>query len=323
MKYISLKETCERNLPFYLAMEEWVALHLDAEEAFFMWQVNPTVIFGRNQLIEKEVNLAYCKEKEIATYRRKSGGGCVYADRGNIMLSYITKTYNVADAYSQYVKRLTAVLNNLGVNAVATGRNDIEVDGRKISGTAFYHRNGRSVVHGTMLFDTDMQNMLNAITPDAAKIASKGVDSVRSRITTLKDLVGMNIEEFKAGLKAGMCDEELVLDDAAEKDIAEIEKGYLRDEFIYGNNPKCNIERSERVADVGEIKALVETNKGVIKNVNLMGDFFVNEDLDEQLIGVLTGVAYKEDAIRAALAGVNVADIIMNMDNEKFIKLII
>ena len=323
MKYISIKECENRNLPFYLAMEEWVALHVDADEAFFMWQVNPTVIFGRNQLIEKEVNLAYCKENGIATYRRKSGGGCVYADRGNIMLSYITKTYNVADAYAQYVKRLTKVLNGMGVDAVATGRNDIEVDGRKISGTAFYHRNGKSVVHGTMLFDTDMVNMLNAITPDAAKIASKGVDSVRSRITTLKDRVGVTIEEFKAGIKAGMCDEELVIDDTAEKEIAEMEKGYLSDEFIYGNNPKCNIERCERVAGVGEIKVLVETNKGVIKNVNLMGDFFVNEDMDEQLLGVLAGVAYKEDAIRTALTGVNVADIIMNMDNEKFIKLII
>ena len=92
MRYIVLKgDQGARRLSFYLAMEEYVARHIDEDDLFFMWQVRPTVIFGRNQSLENEVNVDYCRANEIEMYRRKSGGGCVYADMGNVMLSYISK----------------------------------------------------------------------------------------------------------------------------------------------------------------------------------------------------------------------------------------
>lgn len=165
MKYVALPEEKVRRLSFYLAMEEYVARHVDEDDSFFMWQVEPSVIFGRNQLIENEVNLDYCRANHIATFRRKSGGGCVYADMKNIMFSYITKEDNVSLTFSRYINMVVEVLRRLGVDARASGRNDVMIGDRKVSGSAFYHLPGRSIVHSTMLYDTDMRNMVGAITP--------------------------------------------------------------------------------------------------------------------------------------------------------------
>lgn len=323
MKYIGLADDKTHKLPFYLAMEEYVAKHLDLDEAFFMWQVEPTVIFGRNQLIEKEVNLPYCKSKGIATYRRKSGGGCVYADKGNIMFSYITSTYNVANAYACYLGKVVDALNSLGVPAEATGRNDITAGGKKISGNAFYHVEGKSIVHGTMLYDTDMDNMINAITPSTVKLTSKGVDSVKGRITVLKNFLDISIDDFKDAVREKLCDETLVLGSGAEAEIISMERMYLSDEFIFGNNPYCNIDKEEHIDGVGNFKVLIEVKKGVIRRINLMGDFFIRGDMDARLLNRLIGMPYNENSVRKALEDVSVGEIILNMTNDQLIKLIL
>lgn len=173
MKYVSLSDSTVRRLPFYLAMEEYVARRFD-EEFFFMWQVDPTVIFGRNQLIEREVNIDYCRNNGIAVYRRKSGGGCVFADMSNIMFSYIVSSDDVVTTFSSYTERVAAMLRSLGLNAESTGRNDVLIDGRKVSGNAFYHIPGRSIVHGTMLYDTDLAHITQAISPSEAAPWVKG-----------------------------------------------------------------------------------------------------------------------------------------------------
>ena len=110
MKYIALPEEKERRLSFYLAMEEWVARHLDEPDCFFIWQVAPTVIFGRHQVVENEVNVAYCRERGIQMYRRKSGGGCVYADMGNVMLSYVCDGDNVGFTFHKFINMVLLVL---------------------------------------------------------------------------------------------------------------------------------------------------------------------------------------------------------------------
>ena len=206
MKYLKLPGNEVRRLVFYLAMEEHAAHMLKSdeslEELFFMWRVRPTVIFGRNQLIDSEVNVAYCKEHDIEYYRRKSGGGCVYADMDNIMFSYITCSDDVTTTFSHYTHAVVEMLRGLGLNASDNSRNDIMVDGKKVSGNAFYHLPGVSIVHGTMLYDTNMENMLKAITPSSAKLDSKGVKSVQSHITTLNQHLTMSIKEFCAQVLA-------------------------------------------------------------------------------------------------------------------------
>ena len=179
MKYVALPTKEFQKLPFYLAMEEYVARHLVANDYFFMWQVKPTVIFGRNQLIDTEVDVEYCKLNDIEMYRRKSGGGCVYADLNNIMFSYITPISNVNFTFDRYMLMIEHMLRRLGINAKTTGRNDILIDGKKVSGNAFYRLPDRSIVHGTMLYDTDVEKMARSTTPSEAKLKSKGVESVR------------------------------------------------------------------------------------------------------------------------------------------------
>ena len=140
MKYVALPFQETRRLSFYLAMEEFVARQFQAEnDYFFMWQVEPSVIFGRNQVLENEVNVPYCREHGIKLYRRKSGGGCVYADMDNLMLSFVTAGENVNFAFNRFVNLVLLVLRKLGIAATGTSHNDIMIGDRKVCGTACYH----------------------------------------------------------------------------------------------------------------------------------------------------------------------------------------
>ena len=233
MKYIALPTNEYRQLSFYLAMEEYVARHMQEPDCFFMWQVAPTVIFGRNQVVENEVNLEYCREHDIRVVRRKSGGGCVYADMDNLMLSMVTDGDNVGFTFNRFVTMIQLALHKIGVTATSTAHNDIMIGDRKVCGTAFYQLPGRSIVHSTMLYDTNMQHMLNAITPSAEKLEKKGIQSVRQRITLLKDHTPLSLDEIKQKIRDTLCDGELVLTEEQVAGIEEIEQTYLKQDFIH------------------------------------------------------------------------------------------
>lgn len=300
-------------------MEEYVARHLAADDYFFMWQVEPTVIFGRNQLIDTEVDVEYCRANSIQTYRRKSGGGCVYADRDNLMLSYVTPASNVNLTFNRYMLMVEHLLQKLGIDAKTTGRNDILVEGKKVSGNAFYHLPGRSIVHGTMLYDTDLEKMVRSTTPSDAKLKSKGVESVRQHVTTLNKYLDITIDEFKNFVRANLCDGEVVLDDCAIEAIKEIEQGYLTDEFIYGRNPAYTSVVKKRIEGVGEFEARMELRDGVLRKINLAGDFFLVGDLDGSLLAPLSGVSFTPEAVAERLADIEVGNIIMNLSKQQFI----
>jgi lipoic acid synthetase/lipoate-protein ligase A len=232
MKYIALPFEQQRHLSFYLAMEEYVARHLDETDAFFMWQVQPSVIFGRNQVMENEVNVDYCRQHGIEMYRRKSGGGCVYADLGNVMLSFVTKDEYVNLAFNRFINMIVLVLRKLGVEATSTAHNDVLVNGKKVSGTACYHLTGCSIVHGTLLYDTDMEHMLSAITPGPEKLQKKGIQSVRQRITLLKEYIPQSLDELKTLIREMLCNGERRLTEDDVAGIEQIEQTYLKEEFI-------------------------------------------------------------------------------------------
>lgn len=235
MIYVDIDTKGTMRLPFYLAMEEYVARNIyKGEDCFFMWQVNPTVIFGRNQVIEDEVNIEYCKSHNIQFYRRKSGGGCVYADMGNVMLSYITGEESVDNCFAYYMEMLTRSFNAIGIPAERNDHNDIMLNGQKISGNAILHLTDRVIAHGTLLYDTNMENMTNAITPSKQKLSRNGVQSVRQRITLLKDFTPLSLEEMKDKLRATICTSSVSLNEKDIEGIKEIEKEYLEPSFIYG-----------------------------------------------------------------------------------------
>ncbi|MBR1410399.1 MAG: lipoate--protein ligase family protein [Prevotella sp.] len=232
MKYIALPTSEIRQLSFYLAMEEYVARRISEPECFFMWQVEPSVIFGRNQVMENEVNVDYCREHHIKMYRRKSGGGCVYADMDNLMLSYVSDGDKVGFTFNKFVQMILLVLRKLGVEATGTSHNDIMIGERKVCGTAYYQLPGRSIVHSTMLYDTNMEHMLSAITPSKEKLESKGIKSVRQRITLLKDYTSLNLDEVKALIRTTLCNGELMLTPEQVAEIEALEQQYLKQEFI-------------------------------------------------------------------------------------------
>ena len=206
MTHISLQEeSAVRPLSFYLAMEEYVARQQLPDDAFFLWQVEPSVIYGRNQVVEHEVNMEYCREHGIQVFRRKSGGGCVYADRDNLMLSFVTKEEQVGFAFNRFVNMLLLVLRKMGVEASGTRHNDILIDDRKVCGTACRKTPKGCVVHSTMLYDTNMEHMLNAITPGPEKLEKKGIQSVRQRITLLKDYTPLSLNEVKTLIRETLC----------------------------------------------------------------------------------------------------------------------
>lgn len=322
MKYLSLPDESERRLPFYLAMEEYAA-RTSKEEIFFMWQVAPTVIFGRNQLLENEVNLDYCRQNSIQTFRRKSGGGCVFADMSNIMFSYIVSSDDVNTTFSSYTSKIAEMLRSLGLDASATGRNDIFIGDKKVSGNAFYHVPGRSIVHGTMLYDTDLAHMTMAISPSREKLASKGVESVRNRITTLSRHLTMGIEDFKKYARNYMCgDETLNLTDADVKAIESIAEPYYTKEWIYGKNPRYSKCVKSRIEGVGEFVVQMEIKSNRIADINMSGDFFLLSDIDQNLFQKILGCEYTEDAVKEALAGVKTDSIIHGLTQQQLISLI-
>ncbi len=322
MKYLSLPDDTEHRLPFYLAMEEYAARCLDEDECFFMWQVEPTVIFGRNQLIENEVNLDYCRSHGIQTYRRKSGGGCVYADKDNVMFSYIVRAENVNFTFDRYLRMVAFVLRRLGVPAEASGRNDILVEGRKVSGNAFYHLPGKSIVHGTMLFNTDMEHLVRAITPSSEKLVSKGIASVRQRVVNLSDYVDIDIEAFKRFIREQLCEGEICLTEADVAAIRTLEQEYLTDDFIYGNNPCYTFVRRDTVPGVGQLEARLELKNGMVKKFNLLGDYFLTGDLDGGLLRPLTGLPFTREAFCKALAGLSPESVIRGLDAGQLLHLL-
>lgn len=220
-------------MSFFLALEEYVARNIDEPDCFFFWQVRPSVIFGRNQSMESEVNVDYCRQHGIEMYRRKSGGGCVYADEQNLMLSYITADENVNLAFNRFINMVLLVLRKLGIQATGTTHNDVMIGDKKVSGTACYHLPGHSIVHSTLLYDTNMEHMVNSITPSQEKLQSKGIQSVRQRITLLKDYIPLTLDELKVFIRTTLCDGELMLtaDDVAA--VEEIEQTYQKEEFIH------------------------------------------------------------------------------------------
>lgn len=320
MIYIALPEDKIRRLSFYLSMEEYVARFLDEDECFFMWQVNPTVIFGRNQLMENEVNLEYVRANGIETYRRKSGGGCVYADFSNIMFSYITKDFNVSFTFNKYLQRVAHTLQQLGINATASGRNDITIDEKKVSGNAFYRAAGKSIVHGTMLFNTDLEKLVLSITPNNQKLISKGIESVRKRVTNLSEHFDIDIETFKDFVRTHLCDSEQVLTEEDIAKIEEIEKEYLSEEFIFGNNPRYTVIKKAYNA-AGDIEIRLEIKNNIIKDINIVGDYFLIGDIGG-IFKLLINTPYDRESITRKLQDIQMEDYIFNLDKDHFIDIL-
>ena len=294
MELVLLSDTIERPLAFYLAEEEWLATRWPDREFFFVWQVAPSVIIGRNQLMEKEIDTRFCKDNGIGVFRRKSGGGAVYADGNNLMLSFVTSSCSsVASTFARYTAAVAGSLRQLGLDAHDNSRNDILIGDRKVSGNSYYHLQcGRSIVHGTMLHDCDADAMAGALTPSVSKLQSHAVGSVRSRVTTIREhLPNLSLADFRAHLLATIPDGPTIV--LSEDEIAEIERmaeDYYRPEWLYGKNPPGTLKSTGRIEGVGEISVFIRVDDGLISDVTLRGDYLETTDASAAVSAALRGL---------------------------------
>ncbi|MDE5552259.1 MAG: lipoyltransferase [Muribaculaceae bacterium] len=324
-----------RRLPFFLALEEWVARRLPAGDYFFSWQVDPTVICGRNQEIDKEVNLEYCRNNGIDVVRRRSGGGSVFADRSNFMFSYITSGDDVQGEFRRYTSMIASALRDLGISAEATGRNDITIGDKKVSGNAFYHLPGRCIAHGTMLYDFDPAHLAHALTPSKGKLESKGVKSVPMRVTCLRrEGIGLSPEDFERYIVDKITTGEPYLLSASDiAEVEEIESGYYDPAFMRIHDGRrrtgmCGNARrvvsQARVPGLGEFCVEYDINPSdeSVRNVSLTGDFFMSGDVESMICQALEGVRATEESLASAVSQLPLADVLPGMSAATFTALL-
>lgn len=328
MKYI----VNNSNDPAYnLAFEEYCFKHLPREEDYvILWINGPAIIVGKNQNTLEEVNSRYVEEKNIKVIRRVTGGGAVYHDLGNLNFSIIT---NVVGAEKIDFKKINIpivkALEKLGIKCELSGRNDITLDGKKFSGIAQSVWKKRVLNHGTILFDTDLTVLSSALNVKADKIESKGVKSVKSRVTNIKPYLEKDVEMsvFKDLLLQyifeyqGETPKEYVL---SQDDLAEIKRLYSEKystwNWNYGESPKFNYKNYKRFP-FGSIDVRLEINNGIISEAKIYGDFFGTEDVNE-LEKKLTGTKYNKEELNNLLENEPLEAYFGNITKEEFVDLL-
>ncbi|MDE6311174.1 MAG: hypothetical protein K2L96_05075 [Muribaculaceae bacterium] len=280
MIYLALPRPAQpRRLPFFLAMEEWVAHTLPSGEYFFVWQQSvPTIICGRNQCIPAEVDVPGARECGVDIVRRRSGGGAVVADGGNLMLSYVgprNEGKEISAIFSAWTTTLAQALSDLGLKAEASGRNDICIHGRKVSGGAFYALPGRAIAHSTLLYEMPQPELLKHLTPARAKFESKGVKSVEARITSLKaEGLAISQDELISHLHDRLCSDTLTLTDEDVHAIENIEKSYYNPSFL-----KLDEDSRRRRTILIPGRGILSASYGAPGKIRLSGDFLDAESI--------------------------------------------
>ncbi|MBR7027801.1 MAG: lipoyltransferase [Bacteroidaceae bacterium] len=273
------KDIAGKTATFFLAAEEYVAGKLPGGDYLFSWILPPTVVMGRNQVAHQEFDLDYCAAHGIDIVRRKSGGGAVFADHRNIMWSLITRGGDVEPIFKEYAEAVAAALTRLGATAKLSGRNDIILEnGGKVCGNAFYHLKERNIVHGTMLYDTNMEAMQRALRPAPEKLKAKGVQSVRSRIGLLKDYISGGTLSLRDRLTALLTNRHITLSEADIAAIEEIERTYREPDFLFGHIQVADEVVSARIEGCGTIELHFTLRGSRVSDVSLKGDFFATTD---------------------------------------------
>lgn len=311
---------------FNLALEQYVFDKLPRDKEYFMlWQNDNTIVVGKHQNTAEEVNAAYVAEHGIRVVRRLSGGGAVYHDLGNLNFTYIMDAGDTSTLdLKLFCRPVAQALNRMGVNAEVNGRNDITIDGCKFSGNAQYLKQGRVMHHGTIMFDSELGVVAKALQVSKDKMESKGIQSVRSRVTNVKPFLkkDVGLGGFKALLVEAMFQgNAMERYELTPRDLAEIRE--LRDTrystwaWNYGESPAWSVRKKRRVEGCGSIEVFLQVDKGRIVSLDFRGDYFGTDDASEGLCPLLVGVPVELEAIREKLADLPVERYFTGLDREE------
>ncbi|HEY8891519.1 MAG TPA: lipoate--protein ligase [Clostridium sp.] len=296
MKYVENNSIDPR---YNLALEEYAFKNFDLKDDYvILWRNGPSIIIGRNQCTPEEINSQYVSENNIGVVRRITGGGAVYHDLGNLNFSFITKVSRLESInFKKYTYPVINALGKLGVKCELSGRNDLTLDGKKFSGIAQSIISGRLLNHGTLLFNSQLDTLGKALNVKKEKIESKGIKSVRSRVTNISDYLKADLDvlgfrdlilkylyEYE---KSPIIKYELTKED---KDAINklMQEKYNTWQWNFGKSPKFNYKNSRKF-DIGILDVRINVEDGLIKNCKMYGDFFGTEDIkkfEEVLIGI-------------------------------------
>lgn len=269
----------KHHATYYLALEKYLLDRTDGEY-FFTWDIYPTIVCGRHQLLQNEVNQEYLRSIGVELTRRHSGGGTVFADEGDFMFTFILRDHS-EDLFARTLNYFISTLRPLGINAELTGRNDITFQGKKFSGNAFYKNEHGTIVHGTMMYDVNVERMVRGLNPDNEKLISKGIDSVRQRVINLKPyLNGMTREQLMAHFEQSIGMPVPELSAAARAEIDATERYYRSDEWLWGNNPAFEYSDKKHFS-WGSAELRLQAKGNRIVKAALYGDFFPEHPVEE------------------------------------------
>jgi len=312
---------------YNLAAEEYL-LTMAEQSVFMLWRNENAVIIGQNQNTLGEIDPAYVKEKNISVVRRLTGGGAVFHDLGNVNYTLIEpNTGGRFNDYAYFTADLIDFLATLGVTAELSGRYDVLIDGRKISGNAQCVKNGRVMHHGCILYQADLSTLAGALKANQDKLQSKGVASVASRVTNIRNHIAreMDVVAFMDAFAAFMqekynCEEYAF----TSEDVEQIQR--LRDEkyaawdWNFGASPDYNFENMHRF-DFGSVQVRLFVSDGVIQQASITGDFFGQEDVT-RLAGQFVGLRHDEPTMDATLANINVPQYIAGCGKDELKKVL-
>lgn len=328
MKYI----VNTSNDPAYnVALEAYAFQKLtDIDEIFILWINEPAIIIGRHQNTIQEINKEFIDKNGIHVVRRLSGGGAVYHDLNNLNYTIISNnTQEAAFDFQTFSKPVIDTLAKLGVKAEFTGRNDLEINGQKFAGNAQAYYKGRMMHHGCLLFDVDMSVLGQALKVSKDKIESKGIKSVRARVTNIVDHLSdkITVQEFSDAILAQMKEEypemdEYVLSDAELSEIQAMrDNQFATWDWTYAKAPEYTIERGVRYP-AGKITTYANVENSTIKSVKIFGDFFGVKPVDD-IEKMLEGVRYDYKDVLAALKTVDTSQYFSRMTPEEITKAIV
>ncbi|VDC43551.1 Lipoate-protein ligase LplJ [Streptococcus canis] len=328
MKYIVNKS---HNPAFNIALEAYAFRELvEEDELFILWINEPAIIIGKHQNTIQEINKEYIDEHGIHVVRRLSGGGAVYHDLNNLNYTIISnKTAEGAFDFKTFSQPVIATLADLGVTANFTGRNDIEIDGKKICGNAQAYYKGRMMHHGCLLFDVDMTVLGDALKVSKDKIESKGVKSVRARVTNILNELPekITVDEFSDKILAKMKEtypdmtEYVLSEDELAKIQQSAEEQFGSWNWTYGKAPEYTIERNVRYP-AGKISTFANVENSIIKNLKIYGDFFGIKDVQD-IEHLLIGCKYEYSDVLERLKTIDTTQYFSRMTVEEVAKAIV